>query len=69
MIYDNEFIIMKWIIIIISLQWNDLIKIGEAESDDKLNEILKRIATNECCTLVFTVQNINFLWEYFYEVP
>lgn len=36
------------------LSWNDLIKIGEAESDDKLNEILKRIAVNQCCTLVFT---------------
>ncbi|XP_043528278.1 long-chain-fatty-acid--CoA ligase ACSBG2-like isoform X1 [Frieseomelitta varia] len=36
------------------LSWNDLIKIGEAESDDKLNEVLKRIAVNQCCTLVFT---------------
>ncbi|PBC34989.1 Long-chain-fatty-acid--CoA ligase ACSBG2 [Apis cerana cerana] len=36
------------------LSWNDLIKIGEAESDVKLNEVLKTIAVNECCTLVFT---------------
>ncbi|CAD1476724.1 unnamed protein product, partial [Heterotrigona itama] len=36
------------------LSWNDLIKIGEAESDDKLNEVLKKIAVNQCSTLVFT---------------
>ncbi|XP_003492113.1 very long-chain-fatty-acid--CoA ligase bubblegum isoform X1 [Bombus impatiens] len=42
------------------LSWNDLIKIGEAESDDKLNEILKRIATNECCTLVFTSGTVGY---------
>ncbi|KOC68404.1 Long-chain-fatty-acid--CoA ligase ACSBG2 [Habropoda laboriosa] len=36
------------------LSWNDLMKIGEQESDDKLNEVLKRIAVNECCTLVYT---------------
>ncbi|CAK9800207.1 Long-chain-fatty-acid--CoA ligase ACSBG2 [Anthophora plagiata] len=36
------------------LSWNDLMEIGERESDDKLNEVLKKIATNECCTLVYT---------------
>jgi len=30
-------------------------RIGLAESDDKLNAILKTIGVNECCTLVFTV--------------
>ncbi|XP_076657735.1 acyl-CoA synthetase bubblegum family member 1 isoform X1 [Halictus rubicundus] len=36
------------------LSWNDLIKIGESESDDKLNGVLKTVAVNECCTLVYT---------------
>lgn len=36
------------------LSWKDLIKIGESESDDKLNEVLKTIGVNECCTLVYT---------------
>ncbi|XP_017763561.1 PREDICTED: very long-chain-fatty-acid--CoA ligase bubblegum isoform X2 [Eufriesea mexicana] len=36
------------------LSWDDLIQIGEKESDDKLNELLKTIAVNECCTLVYT---------------
>lgn len=30
-------------------------RIGAAESDDKLNAILKTMGVNECCTLVFTV--------------
>lgn len=30
-------------------------KIGSAESDDKLNSVLKSMGVNECCTLVFTV--------------
>ncbi|XP_033328653.2 acyl-CoA synthetase bubblegum family member 1 isoform X1 [Megalopta genalis] len=36
------------------LSWNDVIKMGEAESDDKLNAVLKTIGVNECCTLVYT---------------
>ncbi|XP_076751867.1 acyl-CoA synthetase bubblegum family member 1 isoform X2 [Xylocopa sonorina] len=36
------------------LSWDDLLKIGAAESDDKLNEVLKTIAVNECCTIVYT---------------
>ncbi|CAK9830889.1 Long-chain-fatty-acid--CoA ligase ACSBG2 [Anthophora retusa] len=36
------------------LSWSDLMEIGERESDDKLNEILTKIAANECCTLVYT---------------
>lgn len=30
-------------------------RIGSAESDDKLNTVLKTMGVNECCTLVFTV--------------
>jgi len=33
-------------------------RIGSAESDDKLNAILKTMGVNECCTLVFTVNYI-----------
>lgn len=36
------------------LSWDELIQLGEKESNDKLNEVLKRIAVNECCTLVYT---------------
>lgn len=36
------------------LSWDDLIKIGKAETNDKLNGVLKTIAVNECCTLVYT---------------
>ncbi|XP_076178092.1 acyl-CoA synthetase bubblegum family member 1 isoform X2 [Ptiloglossa arizonensis] len=36
------------------LCWNDVLKIGEKESDDKLNDVIKQIAVNECCTLVYT---------------
>ncbi|XP_076245683.1 acyl-CoA synthetase bubblegum family member 1 isoform X2 [Calliopsis andreniformis] len=36
------------------LSWNDLLKIGEEESEDQLNNVLKRIGANECCTLVYT---------------
>lgn len=36
------------------LSWEDVIKIGEAESDDKLNAVLKSIAANECCSIVYT---------------
>lgn len=60
-VYDIKSIIKSYLIIIFILQWNDLIKIGEAESDDKLNEVLKKIAVNQCCTLVFTVGKVNFV--------
>jgi len=36
------------------LSWEDVMRIGAAESDDKLNAILKTMGVNECCTLVFT---------------
>ncbi|XP_076668613.1 acyl-CoA synthetase bubblegum family member 1 isoform X3 [Andrena cerasifolii] len=36
------------------LSWDDVMQMGEAESDDKLNEVLKKIGVNECCTLVYT---------------
>lgn len=36
------------------LSWEDLVKIGEAEPEDKLNAVLKTIAANQCCTLVYT---------------
>ncbi|XP_060536801.1 very long-chain-fatty-acid--CoA ligase bubblegum isoform X3 [Cylas formicarius] len=36
------------------LSWDKLMEIGKARSDDLLNERLSNIASNECCTLVFT---------------
>jgi len=33
-------------------------RIGSAESDEKLNAVLKTMGVNECCTLVFTVNII-----------
>ncbi|XP_034940423.1 very long-chain-fatty-acid--CoA ligase bubblegum-like isoform X5 [Chelonus insularis] len=36
------------------LSWYDLLEIGKAESDDKLDQVLRTIAANECCTLVYT---------------
>ncbi|XP_012264154.1 very long-chain-fatty-acid--CoA ligase bubblegum isoform X2 [Athalia rosae] len=36
------------------LSWRELLQIGRSESDDKLDAVLKTIAINECCTLVFT---------------
>ncbi|XP_021206362.1 very long-chain-fatty-acid--CoA ligase bubblegum isoform X2 [Bombyx mori] len=34
--------------------WDQLLEIGAKEPDTQLNEILKSIAVNECCTLVYT---------------
>ncbi|XP_066603794.1 very long-chain-fatty-acid--CoA ligase bubblegum isoform X2 [Prorops nasuta] len=34
--------------------WSELLEIGKNESDDKLESVLKTIAANECCTLVYT---------------
>lgn len=36
------------------LSWNDVLDIGKKESDDKLEQVLKTIGVNECCTLVYT---------------
>lgn len=36
------------------LSWQEVMKIGEEQTDEKLNEAMKNIAVNECCTLVFT---------------
>lgn len=33
-----------------------MLEIGKAESDDKLEGILRTIGANECCTLVYTVR-------------
>lgn len=33
-------------------------QIGEKQSDDRLNEVLKSIAINQCCTIVYTVRII-----------
>lgn len=30
-------------------------EIGEKQSDDHLNEVLRSIAINQCCTIVYTV--------------
>lgn len=34
--------------------WDDILTIGQDESDDNLENVLKTIAINECCVLVFT---------------
>ncbi|KAJ9591842.1 hypothetical protein L9F63_001659, partial [Diploptera punctata] len=36
------------------LSWEELMKIGSEESDTELDNVLKTIGVNECCTLVFT---------------
>ncbi|KAJ8669778.1 hypothetical protein QAD02_001037 [Eretmocerus hayati] len=36
------------------LSWNDVLEIGRKEADDKLNNVLRSIGINECCTLVYT---------------
>lgn len=30
-------------------------EIGEEQSDDQLNQTLKKVAINQCCTIVYTV--------------
>ncbi|XP_017770616.1 PREDICTED: long-chain-fatty-acid--CoA ligase ACSBG2 [Nicrophorus vespilloides] len=36
------------------LSWKALMAIGEKESDEHLDKVLKTLAINECCTLVYT---------------
>ena len=36
------------------LGWKELLEIGKKESDDEVNERLKKIAVNQCCVLVYT---------------
>ncbi|XP_012276951.1 very long-chain-fatty-acid--CoA ligase bubblegum [Orussus abietinus] len=36
------------------LSWADVLDIGRAESDDRLDSVLRSIGANECCTLVYT---------------
>lgn len=38
-----------------------MLEIGKKESDDRLNSVLKSIAINDCCTLVYTVSFLNGL--------
>ncbi|XP_015598128.1 very long-chain-fatty-acid--CoA ligase bubblegum [Cephus cinctus] len=42
------------------LSWNDLLEIGKGESDDKLDAVLKTVATNQCCTLVYTSGTVGY---------
>ncbi len=36
------------------LSWEDLLQMGSNESDDELEDRLKRIAINQCCALIYT---------------
>ncbi len=36
------------------LSWEDLLTMGAGESDDELEDRLKRIAINQCCMLIYT---------------
>ncbi|KAK6624750.1 hypothetical protein RUM44_011610 [Polyplax serrata] len=36
------------------LGWEQLLQIGEKEDDTRLNEVVKRIAVNQCCALIYT---------------
>lgn len=36
-------------------------EIGEKEDDQRLDEVLKTVAVNECCTLVYTVSISTFV--------
>ncbi|KAJ8936507.1 hypothetical protein NQ314_012371, partial [Rhamnusium bicolor] len=56
------------------ISWKRLMEIGEQQPDDLLEESLKTIAVNECCTLVYTsgtvgnpkavmVSHDNFTWD------
>ena len=36
------------------LSWADLLKMGESESDEELDQRLKQISINQCCHLVYT---------------
>ncbi|KAL1449111.1 hypothetical protein WDU94_000344 [Cyamophila willieti] len=36
------------------MSWEELLALGQSQSDDALNSVLETIATNECCTLVYT---------------
>ena len=36
------------------LSWEELLQIGVKESDEELEERLKRIAINQCCGLIYT---------------
>lgn len=36
-------------------QWEEVIDMGNAEDDEKLENVLDTISVNECCTLVYTV--------------
>lgn len=40
------------------LQWNDVIEIGEKESDEKLDQVIGTLAPNECCSLLYTVSGV-----------
>lgn len=44
-------------------------KIGEEQSDDSLNRILRSIAINQCCTIVYTVRKINIFPTDFEKIP
>ena len=37
-----------------NLGWNDLMTVGRGMGDDLLQERLKRIVVNQCCTLVYS---------------
>lgn len=36
-------------------QWNKLREIGQAESDEQLDYVLKTMGVNQACTIVYTV--------------
>lgn len=65
--YNSDFILGA-LIIKLWFQWEQLMEIGAKEPDTQLDAILKTIAVNECCTIVYTVSKWNNLIKKLYSL-
>lgn len=47
-------------IVLLFLKWQDFLDLSRFVSDEQLNSRINSLAPNKCCTLVYTVSNVQF---------
>lgn len=54
-IYDTRANVIIRFTIAFCRQWNDFLELGRTETDERLDSIIKDLAPNQCCSILFTV--------------
>jgi hypothetical protein len=53
--------LIYYLFLLFSPQWSQLMHLGNATPDNVYEDRLKKLAVNQCCTLIYTVSSGSFL--------